>query len=196
VKIGVTYELPFGKGKQFAGGGGPLNWVAGGWTVSYIGNYMSGVPLGFGAPGASGWNNWVNRANIVNPNGASLHSDFSASSFDMSTVNQPNPNHMYVNTQYIKEPGRFELGNSANAISQLRAFPNYNEDFGVQKNFSIKERFKVQLRAEMMNVLNRHRFPDPWDGGIDTSPSSPTFGQVVKVSDDHREAQLGLRLDF
>jgi hypothetical protein len=109
----------------------------------------------------------------------------------MATVNQPNPNHLYVNTQYIKDPAPYKLGNSAPLISQIRGFPTYNEDVNLMKTFAIKERFKVQIRGDFLNLFNRHQFWNP-----DTWPSSSTFGQVTGVTDDHREAQVGLRLDF
>ncbi len=191
VKIGLTYDLPFGTGKSITSSSRAVNALIGGWSISYIGNYMSGVPLGFGANGASGWNNWVNRANIVNPSGDSLYAGFDGSKFDMASAGQPNSNHTYVKTQYIKEPGRFELGNGANAISQLRGFPYYSEDTGLKKNFTIKERFRARLEADFINFFNRHQFWNP-----DTWPANPTFGQVTGVNDDHREVQVGLRLDF
>ncbi|MGE5648047.1 MAG: TonB-dependent receptor domain-containing protein [Acidobacteriota bacterium] len=190
VKMGFTYELPIGKGKPVAPQNRYINAVVGGWQVSYIGNYSSGVPLSFGGNGTGGWNGAVNRANINNPNGQSLYASFSPSAWDLSNANLPNSN-KYVNTSLISDPERFTLGNSAPFISQIRGFAGYNEDIGVQKNFSILERFKVQFRADFLNAFNRHQFWNP-----DTWPANPTFGQVTGIDDGHREAQLGLRLDF
>ena len=42
----VTYDLPFGKGKQFGSSwSGPLNAIAGNWEVDVIERVTSGFPL-------------------------------------------------------------------------------------------------------------------------------------------------------
>ncbi|PYV09016.1 MAG: hypothetical protein DMG07_24190, partial [Acidobacteria bacterium] len=44
----ALYELPFGRGRRFLGGGGPLvNRVAGGWRLGMIQTVESGAPFGF-----------------------------------------------------------------------------------------------------------------------------------------------------
>jgi hypothetical protein len=48
----------------------------------------------------------------------------------------------------------------------------------------------MQLRAELLNVFNRHTF-----GGINTNVLDARFGQVTSVS-GFRVAQIGLRLEF
>ncbi len=53
------------------------------------------------------------------------------------------------------------------------------------------EGVRVQFRAEFLNMFNRHRF-----SGINTTASSPLFGQVTGVSDDRRQIQFGIRADF
>ena len=68
VKIGLTYELPVGRGKALAPHMHPvLNAMLGGWKIQYIGNYNSGTPLSFGAnSAASGTNVGGNRALLTN----------------------------------------------------------------------------------------------------------------------------------
>lgn len=191
VKIGLTYELPVGKSRAFGSDmRGWLDAVIGGWNVSYIGNYFSGVPLGFGGPGIPGWNGAVNRANISGAGGLGI--SFDGSEFDMSRANTPGTtNHLYLDKARIKSPKAYTLGTSSALISQMRGFATYNEDFGLQKNWSVTERFKLQIRFEALNLFNRHQFWNP-----DTWPDSVTFGQITGVGDGHRECQLGLRLDF
>jgi hypothetical protein len=82
------------------------------------------------------------------------------------------------------------LGNSPYRVSSVRNFGTMNEDIGIQKNHKIGERFRFQLRAELLNALNRHNL-----GGIITNVTSPSFGQVTTVS-GNRTVQLGTRLDF
>ena len=42
----LTYQLPFGKGRQFANSGGIVSQLLGGWQISGIGTYRSGIPIG------------------------------------------------------------------------------------------------------------------------------------------------------
>lgn len=194
VKIGVTYELPVGRGKKLGGSMHPaLDAVIGGWTIQYIGNYRSGTPLGFGGTGTPNSNFQTNRAVFENPNGQPLTVDFDESRFDMSQVSTPGAaGHQIINTSIIRDPERYERGNAAYRMAGARGFPEYVEDFGLQKNFNVKERFRFQIRWELLNALNRHRF-----SSIQTNPSNPLFGQVTGLDGGfYRTMQLGARVDF
>jgi hypothetical protein len=72
----------------------------------------------------------------------------------------------------------------------VRNFGTINEDFGLLKNHRFGEKFRLQLRAEFLNAFNRHQLT-----GINTSITSPNFGQVTNVS-GNRTVQVGTRLDF
>jgi len=196
VKVGASYELPFGRSRHF-GSGMPraLDFVAGGWTVQYIGNYASGTPMSFGATGTPNSNFATNRPFLINPTGASLvNSDFNASNFDMTDISTARAGKKYIVTSAIVDPvvfDRYARGNAPRLISQLRNFPTYTEDGSLQKNFIPREGMRVQFRAEFLNLLNRHRFT-----GINTNPASPLFGQISGVSDSPRKIQFGIRADF
>jgi hypothetical protein len=87
-----------------------------------------------------------------------------------------------------------------------------NLDFSLFKNFSFRERFGAQFRAEVFNILNHPSFANPYGasngylGGSD--PSSPgTFGAAGSTPDvaagnpligsgSARVIQLGLKLSF
>ena len=64
------------------------------------------------------------------------------------------------------------------------------EDFGFRKRFVVREGMRVEIRAELLNVFNRHLF-----GGVITDVLNPRFGQITSVS-GNRSGQIGLRLDF
>jgi len=82
------------------------------------------------------------------------------------------------------------LGTAARNYAQARNFGTINEDIGLMKRFSVKERFHAQLRAEFLNAFNRHNL-----SGINTSVTSPIFGQVTGVT-GNRVIQVSVRLDF
>jgi len=58
------------------------------------------------------------------------------------------------------------------------------------KNFAIRERFRLQFRAESFNAFNHANFgiPGPTFG-------APGFG-VINTAKDARVSQLGLKLYF
>jgi hypothetical protein len=196
VKIGASYDLPVGR-KRPLGSGMPkaVDFIAGGWTVQYIGNYQSGEPIGFGATGTPNSNFATNRPLLNNPGGGSLlNPSFNASNFDMTDISNPRPGKAYIQTSRIVDPvtiNRYLRGNAPRLVSQLRNFPTYSEDFSLQKNFVPREGTRIQFRAEGLNLFNRHRF-----SGFNTNPASPLFGQISGVSDDRRQVQFGVRADF
>ena len=196
VKIGASYDLPVGRNREFASKmPRVLDAVVGGWTLQYIGNYASGTPMGFSATPTPNSNFATNRPILNNPGGGSLlNPSFDASAFDMTDISNARPDKKFIDTSKIIDPAtidRYLRGNAPRLISQLRNFPTYSEDTALQKNFIPREGMRIQLRAEALNLFNRHRFT-----GINTNPASPLFGQISGVSDDRRQIQFGIRADF
>ena len=191
VKIGLTYELPVGRGKALAPHMHPvLNAMLGGWKIQYIGNYNSGTPLSFAAnSAASGTNVGGNRALLTNGD-AGLGVPFSTSSFNAALLQVSNTTNQYLNTQFIKQPAPYTYGTAAANVAQIRGLWGRSENIALQKNWTVKERVRFQLRAEALNGFNRHTL-----GGISTNPNSTTFGDVTSVS-GNRTMQLGTRIDF
>jgi hypothetical protein len=89
----------------------------------------------------------------------------------------------------------------------------WNLDFSVFKNFKFKERYGVQLRAEIFNILNHPVIENPYGSsngstGGNNDPSSPAgFGGAIGTPDvvagnpvvgsgDSRALQVGLKLMF
>jgi hypothetical protein len=70
--------------------------------------------------------------------------------------------------------------------------PRYWElDSSLSKQFSLTERFKLELRFEAYNLTNSFMPSDP-----DVNVYSSTFGRVVGQSNIGRECQANLRLQF
>ena len=66
-------------------------------------------------------------------------------------------------------------------------------DLALYKDFTIRERFKIDLRGEAFNLTNRPDFSNPA-----TSASSTTFGTITSllVTPLPRNLQLSLRVSF
>ena len=115
---------------------------------------------------------------------------FNSANFNAALIGVGNTTNLYVNTKYVQQPAPYTFGNAAPEIAQIRGFWARTENIAIQKNWRLRERVRFQLRGEAYNAFNRHTF-----GGISTSVSSATFGDVTTVS-GNRNVQLGARLDF
>jgi hypothetical protein len=188
-KAFADYQLPFGKGKAFLSNGRLNNAFFGGWSISTVLNYFSGTPIGVGGstPLSGGWNGAGNRANVV-PGQPLEVSGFDKAAFQI--INTGLPTNTYLNKAAFEDPAPLTLGNSAFRFTQARNFGVISEDLGLQTNHTFKDKYRFQLRAEALNVFNRHQL-----GGINTSITSSAFGQVTSVS-GFRVIQVGTRFDF
>ena len=189
VKVYMQYELPAGRGKAIWGSANRMvNALVGGWSVNVIANYYSGSPLGFGgasAPVPNGWNGGQ-RVNIAA--GSIVTGGFEKSNFDFA--NRLNPANTYLNKALFSDPAAGTLGTSALNYGAARGFGTTNEDIGLQKNMRFREKYRFQVRADLLNAFNR------WSpGGIDTGIKSANFGQVTSAG-GNRNIQAGVRLDF
>ena len=88
-----------------------------------------------------------------------------------------------------------------------------NVDLSVFKNFTFKERYGIQLRAEIFNVFNHPIIENPYgasngSSGGNNDPSQPqAFGAAIGTPDvvagnpligsgDARAIQVGLKIKF
>jgi hypothetical protein len=96
-------------------------------------------------------------------------------------------------------------GVTTNAAGQLMAF-NWGRnrfygpgittvDFSLFKNFSFRERFKVQFRSEFFNVFNHPNFAAPnFLNDANNSIGTGNAGVIGSTSTASRQIQLGLKL--
>lgn len=189
-KIAGVYEIPVGRQRQFgADMPGVFDAILGGWTVSFIANYASGTPLRFSGSAIPGWNGRGNRPNLNNPDGRSLLAGFDPSNFNAAAIARGNyTDHRYIAEGVIVDHAPFTLGNAPFVVNVREPYQR-NEDLSIQKGFQVGQT-RMQVRAEMLNVFNRHTF-----GGINTNVLDARFGQITSVS-GNRIGQIGVRLEF
>lgn len=179
--LGYTYELPFGPGKRFANGSGPLGKVIGGWGISGIQRYQAGRPLtvtmddnlyGFIF-------NKTKRPNKVGPGVIADRSGF-----------DPNKQ-IYLLSSGWADPGALNFGNAGRTDPDVRWFPEYNEDMSLYKDTKIGERVKLRYEALFGNIFNRHFYCPP-----DQDWSDSSFGAVSAQCNSPRRIQFALDLSF
>ncbi len=83
------------------------------------------------------------------------------------------------------------LGTFGNAGRNIMRGPGtFNIDFSAHKVFTIRERLRLQYRAEFFNVLNHTLLNNP-----DSSVNNSTFGRITAARDP-RILQMALKLIF
>jgi outer membrane receptor protein involved in Fe transport len=149
----IVYELPFGKGRQFELHG-PLDQIVGGWRVSSVFQWHSGVPF---TPVIQG-----SVADGIDPGLApslSAGSTLYPNVVGNPTVSNPTITHWFNPAAYANPaPGTF--GNSGRNTLIGPSF--FNADFSLAKAFRLpREGMKLEIRADMYDVFNHINFANP-----------------------------------
>lgn len=187
----LAWELPFGQGRRFmSNADGWLEALVGGWMVSTIFRYESGQPLRILSTNSyTGWSDFGYPIYVNADPSGNFNRQFEAGNFD-----QANPDaagNRYFDPGAFSNPPYGELGEGPGQFAQLRGFGGVYEDFGIMKNVRLSNRYRIQIRFEMINVFNRHYFANPL-----TDIDSPLFGQVNSTTGQPRQGQLGIRLEW
>jgi hypothetical protein len=187
----MLYELPFGRGKRFLSSSGKVaDTLLGGWRIGAMISYSSGFPMT--APRSTlsypGWS--ALYADVVQ--GADFKNTFTGLNLAALAAGRPDPNAYFFNKSNFKNPAFGQLGNAPRVFSNWRGWGFPSENFSILKTmgFGSDGRYRVTLRAEFLNVLNRHYWGNP-----NMDMNSPFFGQVMSVT-GARQGQLGARFEF
>jgi hypothetical protein len=167
--ISGVYELPIGPHKKFANyNNAPARLLLGGWQVSGVLTYSSGIPQAvysylFGSGFYDVYGNALNRANIVP--GQSLHLNYGSYHQTLGQCTDPSvsctsPAATVFNTNAFTFPG-YIGGDSPRYIGGIRSAFFKNENVGLAKHFHITERVDAELRMEFFNLFNRVQICTP-----------------------------------
>ena len=174
LQMGWLYEMPFGKGKSFAKSGAAAA-VLGGWQVNGIMSAFTGTPFTVGGSGS-----------LLNaPNNTQTADQVNTSVTRLGNVG---PGQLYFDPTAFAQPTGVRFGTSGRNI--LRNPGVFNTDLDVTRYFQLKERLKLQFRAQFFNVANSSHF-----GGVQTSVTSTTFMQITSASGE-RNIRFGLRMQW
>jgi hypothetical protein len=197
--LSYVYELPFGKGKKFLGGGGVTDRIVGGWSISGIQRYQSGQPISFG--GATGAPAFAGTFRLNRVPGQSLLSQqFRSGHFD--PFNDPMFNQdafVDPNAACRSSCSAYVFGNMPRTTGEVRMGHYLHEDFDILKRTRITESTNLLFRFSMLNAFNRHIFNRPNNLGpnLDLHPD-PNFARIDpnNTLDPPRKIQLQLKLEF
>ncbi len=177
VKLNTLYELPFGKGRRWLAQSFASH-ILGGWRLSAIQMYVSGIPIGVTRNSPLPIFNGNNRPYITSYDWRTpLDGDFDPA------------RHRFLNSAAMPAQPNSLLGNATRFNPKVRAFPSLNENVSLGKTFDLTERFRLDFRAEAFNLLNRVVFSSPT-----TNLNSNSFGVITGQQNAPRQMQLGLKL--
>jgi hypothetical protein len=164
-----VYQLPIGRGRAIGSGMNRLaNAVVGGWEVSQIATFKSGLPLS------------ISGANY-NSYGGNPRPDVTGD------VHVSHPNiHEWFNTGAFTYASYGTFGTAPRFFSLLRGPSYQNWDTSLMKNWQFSESMRLQFRAELYNTFNHAQFytPNTGYGGCDPNSDSScgsAFGQITNA---------------
>jgi len=171
-------QLPFGRGKKWGSNWNSVtNYVLGGWQLNAIATMGSGRPL------------LMEVANNTSYSfGGGQHPD---SVPGVSQKVSDKSRFEWFNTNAYALPAPYTFGNMARTMTAVRQDWTRNLDLSLFKNFSIKEKATIQLRAEAFNFTNSVIFSSPG-----TVIGRSDFGIVNGQDNGPRVIQMAMKLTF
>jgi hypothetical protein len=208
-----VYNLPFGKDI------GANNWAvrnaAGGWSLSWIYTYGSGVPLAI----VSGTCTAPLQGQCMpdlNPNSPDFYSNKGRINGSWGKAPGGNTAATLAKVQYIdvngfKTPQSFGFGTSgtSNPINLLGnaprtkplslSLPSTQElDMAIHRTFGIYRSLKLLVEVDCLNVTNKVTFGNNAVSGVNQTwaPGSTSFGTLTSASSNSRDFQFAGHVNF
>ena len=192
----VTYDLPFGGGRRYATGSGVANKLIGGWNVSGVWSFATGLPLDvingnscqeLGQGAVFGNCSAYFPIGTTKYQSASVHNNNGAlTAYSNADAINNDPLGGY---SFFAPPDPAIYGRTGRGY--FRGLNRWNVDFGVSKTTKITERVSTRFDCQMTNIFNHVMFSDP-----NTDISSGSVGVLNTQYNQPRYIQFGLRFDF
>jgi hypothetical protein len=199
-------DLPVGKGRRFLGNAhGVVEQLLGGWSLSSITNIATGNPFTVFANTAidfSGFNSFVDRPDIQGTGPLVINRGNPDNFFDPAYFGKTDPNALCPGSTTNKySNGCAPTGRLGTSPRNAYYGPGLiSLDMTAAKTFAIRERLKLEYRADFFNALNHTNFAlvardrSVNNGAFGTLSSSSTFNGGD--TGGPRVIQMTLRLQF
>jgi hypothetical protein len=171
--VSWVYELPFGNDQRFSSGNHLVNYIAGHWKWSGVGNFRSGVPFTVTV-----------NADIANTGNFSYERADLVGDFHLKHRSKTE----WFNTAAFASPALYTFGNSRRDIMRAQFVHQFN--MALFKQFPLHKGAYAEFRAEAYNVFNTTTFNAP-----DSEYTDTTFGQVSSAMAS-RTVHLGVYIHF
>jgi Carboxypeptidase regulatory-like domain/TonB dependent receptor len=199
-----SYDLPFGKGKQFlSGGNGITDELIGGWQISDATNWADGLPFtatysecgsavpnGPCDPGIVQGEHLKTHLSAFTPTsgGVGVRTFYQAYQLPCGSANGGISGVFYC-------PGTDNFGNVGQ--NTLRGPRFFGTDMAISKQFTLWERVAGKFRMDAFNVFNHIASGNP-GGNIEGAGTITSGGQGYGQSQDFgpRQLEFSLRLQY
>ena len=191
-----VWQLPFGRGKKFLGkANGFVDAFLGGWQLTGIFRYNSGLPFGVFDSGGVGWaTNWN-----FTVGGTRLRPVSTSPTRGEDGKDPNNFSDVLSAYQSFRNARAGEVGDR----NPLR-FPGYiTMDAGLGKSFTMpyRETHQLQFRWEIFNVTNTQRLTGASSTALEVDPflataPPPNWGKFTGIQGDPRVMQIALKYTF
>ena len=173
---GVSYELPFGKGRTVNLTSRWANLLAGGWHLNGIYTYQTGAPI-----------SWVNGS-------SNTPGDYVYFGAPLDLNNRENNTPAFNTAAFDTKSAdtfQYHIRTFSTTFPNLRQDGINQWDQSLLKRFAMGEKSYLQLRLEAFNLLNHPSFSAP-----NTTANSSGFGTITAQANRTRTIQLGGRIVF
>jgi hypothetical protein len=196
-----TYDLPVGQGRKFAVNNSILDGVIGGWTVGAIFRMQSGLPFKLSSGRLT-----VNQSDA----GVVLSGTTTASDLQklVGVFKGSGPDVFFLDPKLTGSDGRANSSFLASPVKpgEFGAFVYLHGPRFVTTDLSlakvapiIKEKLRMEFRAELVNAFNHPIFDVPTGGTFSVTPISITatnFGRTTTATLLPRQVQFRVRFTF
>jgi hypothetical protein len=196
INADFVWQFPFGKGQTFMGNAGKAaDALLGGWQLSSIIRWNTGLPTGVSPIDESQWaTNWEVQSNTTPT--SPVH----------TCPNKPKnaaPKIFGCNVAAVYQSMRNAYPGETGPRNYIR-YPGYFDlDLGVSKSFKMPwEGHQLALRWDVFNVTNTQSltgivdFSVVQDPGLNQSTPPPDWGNFSQIQGQARVMQIGARYSF
>ncbi len=198
INVSSLVQLPWGRGKHFLSNAhGVAEAIIGGWQLSNIFRWNTGLPLGVPYDANTWATNWeVQSYTTVDPSKVPIDG--------CSTRVVQTPKLFGNCLQQAFDGFRNAYPGETGSRNWLR-IPHYiNMDFGLGKTWKMpyKEGHELQFRWEVFNATNTQNFKDVdysrsgWGKAATQTVPAPNFSNWTSIQGDRRVMQFALRYAF
>lgn len=191
-----VWQLPFGKKQPWGSGAGPsLNALIGGWQLSGIFRWHSGLPVDSPYDDGRWATNWNRLSRGVRLQGV-----------ETCPTRGSDPKLFGCNTTEAFQSWRNARPGEGGDRNVLRIPAYVNLDLGIGKSFDMpwSEGHQLQLRLDMFNATNTQIMGEiagdrpGWGLPLDPRLKQPssTFSNFIGIQGDRRIMQIGARYSF
>jgi len=173
----------------YRGGSTIAKWILNGWDIDPIVQIHSGLPFTVTDGNDINLDGTNNDRAVLQPGmSPNLSNQSAAQWFNTAAFFTP------AGTRVVAVTGSPQEGNTPRDF--LTGPGLVQVDMALSRNFNVTERFKLEFRAEGLNVFNHANLSNPASAVPATAAAPGTFGSITGAAGTVRVLQLGLRLTF